>query len=167
MPAIYRYLTYDGAMPNPADDTLWNAKNDYTSFNSEFYYKNTEYLTCEIHRLLISIEDAGNFDSAAFGNGITLTNGIEIKHFDAAGAVITDFTGGLFLKTNGHLGRLFYDIDLVNFGVGNQILNGRFTFAKSGSPCKLKNGERIGVIFRDDFTGVVSHTYMIQGWGSN
>lgn len=58
-----------------------------------------------------------------------------------------------------------YDVQLLAWGSGNDLVAARWTFANSGRPLVLRgnDGDRLELILRDDFTGLISQTFMIQG----
>ena len=93
-----------------------------------------------------------------------MANGIELKHVDDSG-VIVDLTDGVPITSNAAWGRVAYDFALDGFGAGNDFLNVRWTFHKSGAFLELDGdaGGRLEVILNDSFVGLISHTFMVQG----
>jgi len=130
-------------------------------------------ITCEtgsrklhIARMIVYIEDAGSFDMEKYGNGLTLVNGIHISVKDSGGTEIVDLDGGVNVFSNGGWGALCHDVTVHTYGTGNNSLTARWTFAKSGTPVSLSSGEEFIVTLHDDFTALVKHTFMIQGFYS-
>jgi hypothetical protein len=118
-----------------------------------------------VHRLMLQVEDVGTFDSAKYGNGITLANGISIATHDSTSELI-DLTDGLPIKTNADWGRICYDVSVLTFGQGNEHLIARWTFSKAGAPLRLDGdlGQYLGITLSDDFSGLVAHTFCLQGY---
>ncbi len=115
-----------------------------------------------LNRLIVFIQDTGNFDAAKYGNGITLTNGIIFRVQDDSGTVL-DLTDSIAIKTNSDYSALCYDVTPFTFGVGDQCLSARWTFGRACGPLILQGSQRLEAVFEDDFTGLVRHTFMIQG----
>ena len=115
-------------------------------------------------RLLWSLADSGAMNSGGFGSGSALTNGIEIFKIQDATTVL-DVTDGLPIKTNGDWVRLCYDLDLHDFGPGNNYLSARFTFLKSGAIISLSgnNLEKLVVRLHDDMSGLAGQFFNVQG----
>lgn len=157
MGVITRYLSDDGTTTGNK-----NANGDYSLAVEEWYYTATE--DCELHRLLVSIEDAGGGTIQEYGNiGTALTNGIEVKLVNELDVVQYDLTDGLPIQTNGDWGSLCYDIDRKDWGNGNDFYQVRWTFSKSGVPLKLMTGWRLVAYLNDNLTGLVGHFFMTQG----
>jgi len=119
----------------------------------------------QIARLVYYIEDVGSFDSGGFGNGAALTNGIILK-VENATTVLNVLTAGLPIKKNTHWRRFCFDLEIDTFGLGNESMASRWSFFKSGAYLKLNgdNGEKITVTLNDDFSGIVSQTFLFQGF---
>lgn len=119
-----------------------------------------------ISRLIVSLEDTVGMDADAYGNGITLTNGIAVAVKDGSGVVdaLTDPTH--LIKTNGAWAHYCYDTELLEWGSGNEHLVVRWTFSKSGKPLVLRGhrGEFLAVTLNDTFTGLVGHHFLVQGY---
>lgn len=121
-------------------------------------------LYLRIERMLVHISDTGSFDSGSYGNNITLTNGIIVAKRSAVDdSIIQDLTDSFPIMTNAEWGRMCYDIDLVNFGLGHETLNVRWTFSKAGSPVEITRNEYLGITIQDDLTGLNDHTFKFDG----
>ena len=114
-----------------------------------------------ISRIMFYIEDTGNFDAADWGNGITLTNGVQIKQ--KKNGIVSNF--GAACKSTGDLAGMMYDINHFAFGVGNEIVCGRLTFTKFGEPMRLDGdfGDELQIVIQDDLTGLVNQRVTAQG----
>jgi len=116
-------------------------------------------------RMIVHIEDVGNFDSGRYGNNIILTNGIHIVAYDADGTtVLKDLDGNEGVLTNSGWGALCHDVTLHDYGLGNNSVTARWTFARTGKPLTLSSGQMLSVDLNDDFTGLEAHTFMVQGY---
>ena len=153
---FYRYLTSDGRY-----DGGKQATGDHTPAR---FYVGSPGRVITINRLIVHISDAANPSSDEYGNlGAALTNGIAVNVKDVSGTVVLDLTDALPIKTNADWGRVCYDVQLTSFGAGNDFIQVRWTFAKSGRPLTLPPGYTFGVDLNDDFTGLDGHTFMAQG----
>ena len=59
-----------------------------------------------------------------------------------------------------------YDVDHENFGLGNEFLNVRWTFSKSGTYIQLngENNDKLEIVVNDDLSGLVNHRFLVQGY---
>ncbi len=117
-----------------------------------------------IARMLVHIEDSGPTSADDYGGISALTNGIVVRCQNDTGTIL-NLTGGLPIQTNGAWGRVCFDLKLDGFGAGNDFVNARWTFEKSGVFLELvgDNNDRLEVVFSDSFVGLASHTFMVQG----
>ena len=141
-----------------------NAIGDYASAAAAFKVTAPEDTVLALNRIIISVEDAGTFDSGAYGNGIVLTNGIKVQTYDPnTGEVCCDLTNGNEIKTNADWAAYCHDVTLHNFGAGNPLLTVRWTFGKAGAPLYIKSGREFRVVLNDDFSDLVGHKFQVQG----
>lgn len=146
------------------------AVGDYTGGGlgpTKFFIKPAPGETFYIYRIIITLSDSGALDSGLYGNNIALSNGYEIQKTN--GVVVVDggdFTGGISLKTNGQISEIMYDVTRLEFGSGDEYLTGRFSFDKAGQPLELvgDDGDELAIVFSDDLSGLVTHTFMAQGY---
>lgn len=122
-----------------------------------------------VARLIISIEDAAGFKAGLYGSLATLPNGILIREEDDAG-VVTDFTDGVAIKTNGQWGQICYDTQLLSWSASptEELLVVRYTFDRSGRGVYLDaaEGGKLVVKLNDNFTGLISHRFLAQGYAT-
>ena len=111
--------------------------------------------------MIVFIEDSGNFPSGSYGNIGALANGIELREERINNTV--KLTSESPIKTNAEWSKFCYDVNYVDFGSGNNHLSVRWTFANSGSPVRLYPGESFLAYLSDNFTGLIQHTFEIQG----
>lgn len=143
-----------------------NANGDYSSAAEEFLIspaaETDKRIAYKIYRMVISAEDTNGMQAQEYGNlGAALTNGVTIVHDDGS-MTITNLTPTP-IKTNALWGSYCYDVDVKSWGSGNELLVVRWTFSKSGAPITLANNERLVVGLNDDFSGLISHGFMVQG----
>jgi len=155
MGAYFKYLV------DEADSDNKNANKDYNGSAAEFTFTATE--NTKLERMIVYVEDAGGFDAGAYGNSVVLTNGISVEVVTHDGTQHIDLTDGLPIKTNAHWSRLCYDVNYIDYGTGNNAIAVRWTFAKSGAPLYLPIGYKLVVNVSDTLTGLVDHTFMVQG----
>lgn len=141
-----------------------NLIGDYSSEATIFWVQPPAGVILDVYRLLIEIADTGSFDADSYGNGITLTNGIQLRKQNDSGTMY-DFTAGGNVVTNANWGRYCYDHMLSDFGSGANYMHVRWTFARMGMPLRLNGdkNERLEVVLHDDFSGLVRHHYASQG----
>ena len=117
----------------------------------------------DVHRMLIFIEDSGSFDSSSYGNGISMSNGIEVGVYYDDGTQIQDLLDGKPIQINPDWSRVCYDTALSAYGQGDETLTVRWTFDRTGTPITLGAGTYIGITINDDLTGLIDHTFQLQG----
>jgi len=139
-----------------------SANGNYSVTPETFYIEAEDRYTYEISRMIVSIRDTGTFDSGKYGNNITLTNGITIQHLDQDDNVVVNLTPSSIL-TNTEWGEYCFDIAVQDFGSGDAFLLVRWTFAKSGEPIVLGQGDKLVVTLNDDFSGLNDHRFLAQG----
>jgi len=155
---LSRYLDTDG------DGTgTKNAIGDYSGAAEEFFIEVPASKHYSIARLIVRIEDVGNFDAGKYGNNITLTNGIEVEVRDNDDVVLIDLTDGVAIKTNAQWAGLCHDLTIHAFGTGNDTATIRWTFARSGDPIALEAGHKLVVKLNDAFDNLVQHYFLLQG----
>jgi len=116
-----------------------------------------------IARLLVQITDVGVMLPANYGNLAALGNGIKLVKVSSDGTV-TDYTDGFVIKTNVQWARYCFDAILsLSGGAAENYVNIRWTFSRGGKPVILLTNDRLEVQLNDDFTGLISHTFLAQG----
>jgi hypothetical protein len=119
-------------------------------------------------RLLVTIHDASAVPEVYGGLAAALTNGIQIKQ-KRAGTTVVDFTDGLPIKNNANWIRLA-GVDVVDLDWGNvtndHVVGVRWTFDKAGQEILLDGdaSDTFEVELNDNFTGLIDHTFMVQGY---
>jgi len=117
---------------------------------------------CAISRMLIYIEDNAQVVAGNYGGLSALTNGCSVTQ--VSGAVTLNLHGQNTVKKNADWARLCYDVSYTTFGSGNDYVQARWTFAKSGLPLLMESGDTLNFVVADDLTSIVSHYAMIQGY---
>ena len=116
-----------------------------------------------LERALIFVVDTGAFDATAFGNGITMTNGLTLALVDGSDNVKTDLLDGETIKTNGDLSGVCFDVNHLTMGTGPETLASRWTFSKSGAPLALLPGDSLLLTVSDDLAGLDFFSVQVQG----
>ncbi len=155
---IYRLLDTNGDGTGSA-----NANGDYSVTQGIHYIEAPAGQAYYLERMLVTIKDVGAPDAGSYGNSITLTNGIGVRVRDASDTLVVDLTAQKKVKTNGDWSTLCYDVQVVDFGTGDDYVAVRWTFAKSGLPIILRPGYKLEVTLDDDLTGLVEHSFNVQG----
>jgi len=119
-----------------------------------------------VYRLVGQIGVAGNPDAAAYGNDIPLTNGIVLGVWDSSDTLVVDYTDGDPILTNSDWSRLAYDVEVSDYGIGDNFVRVRLTFSKFGGPIVIPEGHYVGVECHDDLTDLVTHKFTFEGVGT-
>ena len=117
-----------------------------------------------LKRMLVLVQDTGSFDAAKYGNGVTLTNGIEIEVENATGGVVLDLLDGQPIKENVAWGSFCFDVDVKTWGTGDEFLVARWTFEKSGRDIELTEDDTFSVKASDDLSGLNAQRFLVQGY---
>jgi len=150
----------DGFLSN---GSTTSAVGNYASAVERFIWTPLTNRTAHIYRMIVTIEDAGAFDAAKYGNNITLTKGIQVVVRNVADdSQVHNLAAGV-IKTSGDWGARCFDVDVKKWGTGNEILVVRWTFARAGSPIALNDSMYLSVELNDDFSNLVNHRFLIQG----
>ena len=153
---IDAFLRLDG-------DGTHEAIGDYLATPARFTWTPLPSRTAHIHRMIISVQDAGAFDAAKYGNAIVLANGISLTVRNVADdAQVHTYTVEPII-TNSDWAAHCYDTDMKTWGTGDEILVARWTFTRAGSPMILKDTEYVSIDVNDTLTGLKAHRFVIQG----
>ena len=142
-----------------------NAVGNYSGAPQKFCIAPEAGEIFKVERIIPFLKDSGSLDSDYYGNGIILTNGIQIKVVRFAGqpqeTVLADITDGVPVKSNSDWKRLCFDQNISEYGTGNETAVWRYTFSKDAPAIVLDgdNKEEIQVILNDDFSGLVEHYF--------
>lgn len=152
------YLTTDGTQSGSAD------ANVNGSVTPQKFYR-TASRDLWVWRLLITIGDAGTSMAVEKYGGITtLTNGCKLEVIASDGStVLRDLLDNRPVKTNYGWGERCYDVNLLSFGSGEDVILCRWTFANAGAPLYLQAGQRLQLTVQDDLTGLTRHKFVLQG----
>lgn len=156
---LFRFASDDGLLTG--DKSINKNYSGSGVGTKEYYIEAQPGEQILVYRLLVHVVDSGSFDSGSYGNGITLANGIEF--FFETGGIKLKIGNGFPVKTNVDWGRYCYDVNISKYGLGNESLDARWTFAKAGAPVTLKAGDKLGVRVSDDMSGLVDQTLLFQG----
>lgn len=138
---------------------------DYSSTKGYFYLMPPEDKVYVIERMLIIIRDATQTGADKYGGIAELANGmrLEVRKGDE---VEYDMLAGDMVKSNAVWARHCFDVNEIAWGNGDTFVAARWTFAKAGRPLVLRGqlAERLTVIANDNLTGLLSHTFLVQGF---
>lgn len=155
---IYRYVDTNGNGTGTK-----SAVGNYAIAAEEFYFEAS--FDTLVYRMIIGISDTAGMQAQEYGNlGAALTNGVEVEVRDSDDTVLLDLLDGLPVKTNAEWGRVNFDVSLKTWGAGNELITSRWTFEKAGQPLWLKPGDKFVVRLNDDMTGLLSHTFFLNGY---
>ena len=159
---IYRFLDTVGD-GSGVDDLVGNYSASASAVTAA-YLASAGGGGADIYRMLISIGDTAGIQSQDYGN---ITGGLGVGYsfevVDGDGTQLLDLNDGFKIQTNAGISTLCYDVDLKSWGSGNELLVARWTFSRAGSPLQLEPGYKIQTTLNDDFSGLLSHRFMVQG----
>jgi hypothetical protein len=120
-----------------------------------------------VNRMIVDIEDAaGNLAASDYG-GISggLDSGVVIQ-VNRGTSLKTVITNGLPIKSNVGWSKFCYDLTYQDFGTGNDYIQIRWSFFKTGQAILLDGGQAdtLMVILNDTLTGLISHNFQFQGY---
>lgn len=120
-----------------------------------------------IGRMIVSMEDTAGMSATDYGNITSgLTNGVIVRVSDSSGVKFNLTDSDFPVKANAEWANYCYDADVKTWSTGAEIFVSRWTFTKSG-PYIVLNGdkeEKIEVVLNDDFSGLDSHKFLVQGY---
>ena len=165
---IDQYLRDDGGAGSI------HAIGNYLTVPETFEWRPVGHRHAHITRMLVLIEDDDNFGATTYG-GISggLLNGIHINVRSSVDgdAVVADLDDQEPVYTNTDWAGLCHDFTPFVFGTGqnNNVGTVRWTFEKAGGPLVLdgSRGHYLTVELNDDFSSLVDHRFLIQGWYPN
>lgn len=140
-----------------------SAVGDYSLSPAEFFIQPAMDDVLALSLLLPSIGDAGKFGSSDYGAMTMLPNGILIQKTDSMGAVLEDLTDYLPIRCNGHwlanAGNAVRDQDpaaadnwmTVAWDLGDRL------------PLVLRHQECFVIKLNDNFSGLTSHWFKVEG----
>ena len=147
-----------------AADGTYNAIGDYSSTALDLSISPGEGRWLHIHSMSIKVEDT-DFDSGFYGDGITLTNGINVLAVNGSGSEYS-FTEEPIM-TNADWAMYCEHVEEINFGKGLPYLTAHWHFKEAGHPIILQNEDKFIVRLNDLFTGLTQHKFIIHGHGGS
>ena len=158
--SIYQFLDENGDGTGNKD-----AVGDYASDTSFYITPQSPNEIYEITRVIINIADNGSMDAGSYGNNIDLngSEGLKVQVLDENDAVLKDLTDNILVQTNGHWARYSYDVSITDFGSGENYVNVRWSFDRSGKSIRLSYGEKFAIKLNGDFENLNKHYFMVQG----
>lgn len=121
-----------------------------------------------IERMLISVGDTTGMTAQEYGN-LGATRQVAVRVGNLAGERIDYYLTdpAVSITSNAEYGTYCYDVDLKDWGAGNQLLVARWTFSRSGRAVVLDgdNSDELWVEFNSgDFSGLLQHYFLAQGY---
>ena len=145
-----------GATVSAVENTLGGAIHfEVAPSETEFYV---------VNRLVVHIHDGGSVVPENYGGiGGGVTNGVIVRVTQDSNPILTLTPEPI--KNNADWGRYCYDV-AYNTGLGQEIVSARWTFAKGGKGIALDGAlnQRLEVVFNDNFSGLIDHTFLAHGW---
>jgi hypothetical protein len=118
-----------------------------------------------ISRLIITLEDAGNFVAGGFGAEAALSEGQHYSVHNPSGTEVLDLTDGKNITANANFSSFMYDVSYLSFGTGNNFLSARWSMFRAGPKgLWLPPGYRLHNRINDNLSGIVSYQTHVQGF---
>ena len=116
----------------------------------------------DLHRVIVGIADT-TMTAAKYGGIAAITNGVIVTVKNASGVIYT--LTAFAIKSNGDWKRHCHDLLPEDYGAAANVISIRWTFAKTGAPITVSGdaGEYLNFALSDNFTGLTSHTFVVQG----
>jgi hypothetical protein len=145
-----------------------SATGDYSSAPTVFLIQPPPKEVYRISRMIVTIEGDLNMRADRYGSlPDALANGITVQVHNGVD-VVADLTDGVPITNNAEWARAAFDVDLKNWGpgMGREYLLVRWRFSDAGQFLRLEGrlNESLRVRLNDDFTGLIEHYFMVQGY---
>lgn len=117
-----------------------------------------------VTRLTVYVQDY-TIDSGYYGGGLTLSQGITFGVYNAGGKIV-DLLDTMYITQTGDYARHGFDIQLMAFQTGDEMMAASYNFLRAGFPLRLNGelGEYLRVDLADDFTALSEHTFLVEGY---
>jgi len=120
-----------------------------------------------VRRMLVTVRDSGAFDAELYGNGVELPNGLTLHVADADDVLLYSLTPTPIVR-NADWTSVCYDAQILTWGIGDEFLAVRWTFAKSMHDSEggivLEAGDKLVLTANDDLTSLIDHTFTCEGY---
>jgi len=121
-----------------------------------------------VQRLVFYIRDGATWDYDKYGTAVVLTNGIEIRVYDAGTpATVLDISHAIPIKSTGHLAGFCGNISAITTSAGtDHMVSCVLDFTACGQVLRLDGDadEQLEVVLHDDFSGLVEHYFVAYGY---
>jgi hypothetical protein len=117
-----------------------------------------------MQRIIISVVSSSKSTSGGFGDQPALTNGLTFYVLDELGDILVDRATQLPIKKTTDLQAYCHDLILSAFGIGEEQITSRYTFARDGSDIRLDEGQSYAWRVNDDLTSI-ANMYIRVGVG--
>jgi hypothetical protein len=125
----------------------------------EFKLKAQPGYTIQLESVTAFLQDGGGLAAEGYGGLANLANGTRIELRSASGAVLSDITSQLVIRSNADWIAYAYTINTFNFNAGQSILSLAFNFSANGRPLYLGPGMEYVVIVNDNLTALSKHYF--------
>ena len=144
---------------------------DYSSTAETFELKGptgvADQTVCK--RVIVYIRDGATpgFSASTYGAGTALTNGLTLAVTDSANNVVVPLTPDPIL-TNTHWGKVSYDVDVKQWGIGDEVLLCRWSFDKFAGDdgITLDDGAKLVLFCNDNLSGLTDQRITVEGYRS-
>jgi len=137
-----------------------NANGDYSGAPRFFILEPEPDEIFRVNYLAVHVQDSGSLDTGSYGNGIVLTNGIEVKAEKRGGEI--DLTEQKKIFTNLDWRSYCREETISTYGTGDNMAMWVMDFDEAmDAPFILdgSQGEKIIIALNDDFSGLHGHFF--------
>lgn len=143
-----------------------SAIGDYSVSPVEFKYTRPEGSEGDllINSFVVQIQSLSEILATGYGDSVgSLTNGILLFLRDNNQVMVRDFTSGMPIKSNGDWRRYGGKTSVQGYEGGDRFFTASFKAIEPTKPVFMPPNHSIGLILNDDFSGLVSQTFFIEG----
>lgn len=158
---LSRFLDLNGDGTGSKQVTL-----DHSGAPVQYYLEPSGSQKFYVQRLIVSVYDTVGMALEKYGNLTVLTNGLLLEKRAGATIVEHDLLDGVPVKDNLSWSAVAHEAALLQWGTTNECLRVVLNFDDMGADLELlaSNSERLTLVAEDDFTGLLGHTFMAQGY---
>ncbi len=143
-----------------------NAIGDYSASPVDFKYTRPKGSEGDlfINSLVIHLQSPVKINAQGYGASMApLINGIQLFAENSSTVTIHDFTSGIPIKTNSDWNRFGGKTNVDPYSGGDYFFKASFRAVPPAEPFFLIPEHSIGLTLNDDFTGLINHTFFIEG----
>jgi len=123
--------------------------------------------TMVVVRLIVHVEDTGNFTDTTYGAIAALDPGCLLRVKSSTDTTTTDLLDGSTITGTYEWARFCYDVNLLTPSAGGKTLSVRWTFGKYAGAAGgliLEPTDALEFVIQDNLSALTEHTIMAEGF---